>query len=207
MKKIFLIIFMFILVFLIYILNLDKKIYVLSMGDYITLGNNGNNYQNDISNYLGKKLENNVIYGNNGDYRIIDLFNDIKNNKKFKFEDKVYTINNAIIKADIIFVSIGMNDLRYNKNNNNYDYIDEVIDDLDKLFKLIRKYSKEKIYIFNYYDLGTQLKYVNNRLEKVANRYNINIIDISNIENMELNKTDFDNISKKIKNNFTNLKK
>ncbi len=201
MRKILLIIFMFILVFIIYYLNLDKKIFVFSIGDYITIKNNQNIYKN-IDNYLDKNLEKNIVYGNDGDYRIIDLINDIKNNKSFKYNNKEYTINNSLIKADIIFLSIGMNDLRYNKNNDNYDYVDEVIKDLDKLLKIIRKYCKEKIYIFNYYNLGNNelTSYVNNRLEKVVNRYNVNIIDISYINSNEFDKVDYDNISKKIKN-------
>lgn len=200
MRKILLIIFMFILVFIIYYLNLDKKIFVFSIGDYITIENNQNIYQ-DIDNYLGKNLEKNIVYGNDGDYRIIDLINDIKNNKSFNYKNKEYTINNSLIKADIILLSIGMNDLRFNKNNDNYDYVDEVIKDLDKLLKIIRKYCKEKIYIFNYYNLGSSelTSYVNNRLEKVVNRYNVNIIDISYINSNEFDRVDYDNISKKIK--------
>ena len=98
MKKIILIILMFILVFLIYYLNLDRKVYVLSIGDYVFDDNN------EIKNYLGKKLEDNVIYSNDGDYRIIDLINDIKDNKKFNFNNKEYTINNALIKAFGFFI-------------------------------------------------------------------------------------------------------
>lgn len=187
MKKIFLIIFMFILIFLIYYLNLDQKVYVLSIGDHFIVESD---YHKDIDNYLGKKLEKSVIYSNNGDYRIIDLINDIKDNKKFTYKNNQYTINNTLIKADIIFISIGMNDLRYNKNNNNYDYVDEVISDLDILLKLIRKYSKEKIYIFNYYNFDNDFNnYINERLKKIADRYNIGVICLDS----------YDNISKTIK--------
>lgn len=199
MKKIILIIFVFVLVFIIYYLNLDKRVYVLSIGDYIIKNNN-------YADNLGKKLENNVIYSNDGDYRIIDLINDIKDNKEFSYNRREYTLDNTLIKADIIFISIGMNDLRYNKNNNNYDYIDEVIKDLAELLKLIRKYSKEKIYIFNYYNLGNMTNYVNRRLDNISNKYKINVIDISDIKSIELNNNDYNNINNRIK-NFTNLKK
>ena len=199
MKKIILIIFVFVLVFIIYYLNLDKRVYVLSIGDYIIKNNN-------YADNLGKKLENNVIYSNDGDYRIIDLINDIKDNKEFSYNRREYTLDNTLIKADIIFISIGMNDLKYNKNNNNYDYIDEVIKDLAELLKLIRKYSKEKIYIFNYYNLGNMTNYVNRRLDNISNKYKINVIDISDIKSIELNNNDYNNINNRIK-NFTNLKK
>ena len=173
---------MFILIFLIYYLNLDQKVYVLSIGDHFIVESD---YHKDIDNYLGKKLEKSVIYSNNGDYRIIDLINDIKDNKKFTYKNNQYTINNTLIKADIIFISIGMNDLRYNKNNNNYDYVDEVISDLDILLKLIRKYSKEKIYIFNYYNFDNDFNnYINERLKKIADRYNIGVISLDSYDNI-----------------------
>lgn len=179
MKKLLLIIFILLLVFLIYYLNIDRKKYVLSIGDY-TILNNTNLYK-DIKNLYGKKLEKYVLYGNDGDYRIIDLINDINNNKDFIYDRNKYTLDNAIIKADIIIISIGMNDLKYNKNNNDYDYIDEVINDLDKLFSIIRKYSKEKILVFNYYlDNDKLTKYVNSRLGKLVNKYKIDIIDYDN---------------------------
>ena len=179
MKKLLLIIFILLLVFLIYYLNIDRKKYVLSIGDY-TILNNTNLYK-DIKNLYGKKLEKYVLYGNDGDYRIIDLINDINNNKDFIYDRNKYTLDNAIIKADIIIISIGMNDLKYNKNNNDYDYIDEVINDLDKLFSIIRKYSKEKILVFNYYlDNDKLTRYVNSRLGKLVNKYKIDIIDYDN---------------------------
>ena len=179
MKKILLIIFILLLVFLIYYLNIDRKKYVLSIGDSTILNNI--KLDEDIKKLYGKKLEKYVLYGNDGDYRIIDLINDINNNKNFIYDSYKYTLDNVLIKADIIIVSIGMNDLKYNKNNNNYDYIDEVINDLDKLFSIIRKYSKEKILVFNYYlDNDKLTRYVNSRLGKLVNKYKIDIIDYDN---------------------------
>ena len=203
MKKILLIFLIFVLVFIIYYFNLDKKVYVLSIGDNYFFNDV---YQKSIDNYLGDKLEKNVIFSNDGDYRIIDLLNNIKTNKKFIFKNKEYTLNNALIKADIIFLSIGINDLRFNRNNN-YDYVDEVMKDLDELLRLIRRYSKEKIYIFNYYNVGNSNlnSYVNNKLSKLVIRYNINIIDISNIQGIDLDKIDYDNFSLKIKKIFKNF--
>ena len=179
MKKLLLIIFILLLVFLIYYLNIDRKKYVLSIGDSTILNNT--NLDENIKKLYGKKLEKYVLYGNDGDYRIIDLINDINNNKDFIYDRNKYTLDNAIIKADIIIISIGMNDLKYNKNNNDYDYIDEVINDLDKLFSIIRKYSKEKILVFNYYlDNDKLTRYVNSRLGKLVNKYKIDIIDYDN---------------------------
>lgn len=188
MKKIILVILGFIIVFIIYLVNIDNKVYVVSIGDSIVLGNSDNNYHKYISKYLNsrKKLEKSVVFKNDGDYRIIDLINDINNNKEFTYNNNSYTINNVLVKADLTVISIGMNDLLYNKINNNYDYIDEVLSDLNDLLFLIRKYNKEKIYMFNYYDIinNDVTGYVNGKLKTLALNYDVNIIDISNIKNI-----------------------
>ena len=188
MKKIILVILGFIIVFIIYLVNIDNKVYVVSIGDSIVLGNSDNNYHKSISKYLNsrKKLEKSVVFKNDGDYRIIDLINDINNNKEFTYNNNSYTINNVLVKADLTVISIGMNDLLYNKINNNYDYIDEVLSDLNDLLFLIRKYNKEKIYMFNYYDIVNNdvTGYVNGKLKTLALNYDVNIIDISNIKNI-----------------------
>lgn len=209
MKKIILVFSIFFLVFFIYYFNMDKKIYIFSLGDYFVLGDNGNIYQSYLDDYYGKKIEDNVIFGNNGDYRIIDLINDIKNNREFKYNGKKYTLNNCLVKADLIIISIGINDLRFNSSNNNYDYIDEVLNDLIDLLSLIRKYSKEKVFIFNYFDVYNNVlnNYVNKKLKNIVKKFNIEIIDISHINSLGLDKIDYNNISEKIINNFTKLKK
>ena len=182
MRKILLVIFMLFLVFIIYFLNRDTDIYVLSIGDYVVLNNS--NFDSDIKNFFGKKLEKNVLYGNDGDYRVIDLINDINDNKKFISGGSEYTLNNSLIKADIIFISIGINDFNYNKSDN-FDYVDEVLSDLDKLLSLVRKYCKERIVIF-YYNLDNDklTNYVNGRLDRLATKYDIDIIDFSDNYNV-----------------------
>lgn len=188
MKKIILIISAFTLVFIIYYVNLDDKVYFFSIGDYLTVGNSNVNYQESVEEYLKKQdlLEKMVNYSKTGDYRIIDLINDIENNTTFKYQGKEYTLNNALIKADVISISIGMNDLLYNNliNDDMYEYVDEVIKDLDILFELVRKYSKEKVLIFNYYNFSDDklAQYTNKRLENLANKYEFKVIDISDIK-------------------------
>lgn len=189
MKKMLLSILVFILVFIIYYLNLDKKVYFLSIGDYLTVGNKNANYQQVVNDYLKEKklLENSVVYGKNDDYRIIDMIHDIENNTEFNYNGKKYTLNNTLIKADVIVLSIGMNDLLYNTltRDDSYDYVDEVMKDLENLFKLLRNYSKEKIYIFNYYGLSSNdlVEYTNNKLNHLASHYDIEVIDICDVSN------------------------
>lgn len=188
MKKIILVISVLALVFMIYYVNLDDKVYFLSIGDYLTVGNSDANYQQVVEEYLKKQdlLEKNVNYSKSGDYRIIDLINDIEDNTSFNYQGEEYTLNNALIKADVITISIGMNDLLYNNlvNDDMYEYVDEVMEDMDELFELIREYSKEKIVVFNYYNLNNDklVEYTNKRLETLANKYDIQVIDISDIK-------------------------
>lgn len=173
MKKILILCLIIILVFLIYYFNRDRKVYILSIGDenvYSKL------LKEKVSFYKKKKLlEKKVIFKNKGDYRVIDLINDINNNVNFKYNDKNYTIDNTLIKSDIIFISIGYNDLQYCSSNCNYDYIDELMNDLDKLFHLVRNYSKEKIYFINSFDIVDKdiSYYINKRLNNLTKSYNI----------------------------------
>ena len=70
----------------------------------------------------------------------------IKENKEITIDDKKISIKHALIKADIVTISIGVNDLFYKFNignefkmddfNDTYTYIDEVILDIDKMYLL-----------------------------------------------------------------------
>jgi len=194
MKKIILFIFLGIIVFLIYYFNVDKDITYLSIGDYLSYGVNNyneldNNYNDPLTKYLSTDRKAKYYnYSFSNDYRVVDLIRDINYNNKIKINGKDYTVNNLLIKADIIILSIGMNDIYYQNNlleNKMYDYMDGVLEDLDKLFGIMRKYSKEKIYVFNYYnviDNKQVINYVNKNLNSISSKYNIKVIDISDLD-------------------------
>ena len=108
----------------------------------------------------------------NKNYRITDIINDIK----FKKEIDNKTILNYIIKADYITVNVGYNDIKSIINESEiylYDDIDSIIIDLDELFKLLRMYSKEKIEFIKIETDSNIDDYVNSRVEKLCNKYNI----------------------------------
>ena len=95
MKKILFALFIFVIVFLIYSFNINKKVYYLSLGDYLSYGINNNKivnntYSNNLREYYKDNLENYVNYSVLDDYRVMDLYNDITTNKKIKFENKEY---------------------------------------------------------------------------------------------------------------------
>ena len=78
-----------------------------------------------------------------------------------------------------------MNDI-LNKKNITYDYIDQLLNDIEKLFILIRKYNKDRIDYLSFYDVinnNELIEYTNKRLEKFCKKNNINYIDISDLNN------------------------
>ena len=116
MKKILFLMIIIVITFLIYYLNVSNKIYYFSIDNY--------GYSKNIRESLKTKLQNSVIYSKE-DYRIMDLINDINNNKEIIYKDKKYTMDNLLIKANYITISIGMDDLIYKKEIS-YKYIDNL---------------------------------------------------------------------------------
>lgn len=173
MKKVFFIIIVFLLVFLIYLNNVDKKIYYLALGDSY---DSENNYSFYVKDYLKEKMVlEKVIYDYNGSKdRITDIYNRIISNEK----SKSGTFKNSLIKADLITIKINMDDL-YEKLNDSsfvdvYDYVDELAKDFDKLLNLIRKYSKEKIMFIGYKnDNEKVISYLNERFKEVCGEYDV----------------------------------
>ena len=197
MKKILTIIIILLSVFLIYLGFKDKEIYYFSMGDSLANGINSYNakdygYADYIKDSL--KIEKYVNFTNNNK-RSIDFVKDIEDNIKINEKN----IQNILIKADIITLSVGMNDLFSNITFNNdfsvndlYLKFEEVMVDLEKLFKLLRIYSKEDIIYIGIYNclkensLDEFFIYANEQLKKLCDNYKITYLDIYN---------DFNNVS------------
>lgn len=185
MKKVIILFIIIISIIIIYITNIDNKIY------YVNIDSTNNlTYNDQIYNQIKdrNKLEKYVNDFSKEDYRTTDLIRDIKDNKKVNNQ----TIQNALIKADIITLYIGINDINYKINNNMndlYNYTDQVLEDIEKLFKLIRIYSKEKIYVIGYKNnigisYNDYFKYTNKRLKSICEEYKIKFIDINNNKNV-----------------------
>ena len=192
MKKIFILLIICLIVFFIYYVTKDNKVYYVSIGDYVSINNNID---------YGKKLEREVRY-NKKNYRTVDLIDDIESNKEIIYKNKKYKFANMLIKADIIVLSIGMNDLLFYDlvNDNMYVYIDDILMDLDKVLSLVKYYSKEKVYIYNYFGFDDKfLDYANKRLDDLAKEYNVGVIDISRIKNRKkLSDKDYKYIEKEL---------
>ena len=194
MKKIVFTLLIFVLIFLIYYFNTDKNIYYVSLGDQLSYGLNNSNkiensYSKNIKKYYKNKLSKYVNYSNIDDYRIMDLINDINYNKIINYDNKEYKLQNILIKANYMTLSIGMNDL-LNQKNITYEYVDQLLVDIENLFILIRKYNKDKIDFLSFYNIinnNELIDYTNNKLKKICKKNNINYIDISKLNNYILN--------------------
>lgn len=191
----------------IFLITKDKKIYYLSLGDSLAAGQTPNNtislsYGDYVAEYLKDKevLEFYTKGFTKSGYRSIDILNDLKNNKKIKVDGKEISLKHALIKADIVTVSVGANDLFYKLNIGNefdlnefddiYTYVDESINDIDKLLKELRKSCKEEILIFGFYNPFTNFSsslsntvepiilYANSKMEDLAKKYNMTYVDI-----------------------------
>ena len=201
MKKILTIIIVLLAVFLIYLGFKDKEIYYFSMGDSLANGINSYNAKDyGYADYVKDSLEIKKYESfTNNNKRSIDFVKDIEDNIKINGKN----IQNILIKANIITLSVGMNDLFSNVTFNNdfsvndlYMKFEEVMVDLENLFKLLRTYSKEDIIYIGIYNclkensLDEFFIYANEQLKKLCDNYKITYLDIYNDFN---NTSYFDN--------------
>ena len=180
MKKLIIIFLIFFSIFYIYLLTCDEKIY------YLSISNNYNS--NDFSNIIARKLKRNNLleihvneFSNNNnritDY--IDMIDDnkyiIKNNKKIHFK-------NALIKADIITLSLGTKDFITNYGDSTEKVL-TIRNNIETLIKKIREYSKEDIYFISIYSEYVDSKYIdklNNDIKSICSDNKIKFININN---------------------------
>lgn len=191
MKKILITGLVFLSVFLIYLANMDRKVYYLSLGN--------DNYSKYIKIFLGNKLER-YVPNYAGNKRITDIMMEINNNKKVVNNGDVITLKNALIKADLVTIRIDGKDIYEKINsvdnyNEVYDYIDDLNSDLDKLFQLIRQYCKEDIIMVGYAnpfinlkskDINDVMDYLNRRYKETAQKYNIKYVQINSLNGKKI---------------------
>lgn len=179
----------------------DNKISYISIGDGLSKGMNYNNfesigYSDYLYNYLKKnnKIELYTKDFSNENNRITDLIDDINNNISININNKKIYIQNAIKNADILTISIGMNEILYKYGNHvndgyMYSYIDECISDLNKLIKIITKLNNKDIFLLGFYnptddnELDEFIEYTNKKVIELCNEYKINYIDTYSIFN------------------------
>lgn len=201
MKKFLTLMIVLLAVFLIYLGFRDQDIYYVSIGDSLANSMNSYNtkdygYTEHIKDYLNdKKVLEVYVNGRISDNkRTIDIVNDIKNNVDVVVNNKTKTFQNVLIKADLITLSIGSNDLLSNIKFDNdftitelYNKLDQVIFDYETLFKIMREYCKEEIILVGLYnnisntdEIVKFFEYANKKISILANSYDIDYVNINN---------------------------
>ena len=180
MKKIILILFLFLLCYAcyyIYNVTEDNNLDVVAIGDEIA----ANPFFKD------NKFNTDFIDKN---YRINDLLNIIKYNQEIIKNNKEISIHQQLKKADILIISIGMNDIYYKLDDNSkeiYSYLNDLLNNYEKILKEISKYDYKNVYILNYYNTSNKYNdlfvYTNYKLNKIVNNYHYTYLDIARILN------------------------
>ena len=205
MKKIILVLFLFLSCYIIYNLTEKKSLSCLVIGDKIA-----------DNPYL---KENNIIteYNNyyiNQDYHINDLINIIKYNEELEINNKKISIHRLLKINDILIISIGMNDIYYKINEdtkNIYTYINNMVNNMEILLEEINKYNYKKVIVLGYYNITNKhndlFTYLNYKMKKITNKYNYEYLELNNIlknnprylqnsNNFNLNNQGYNEISK-----------
>ena len=187
-KMILFLILTILFIFLINLSNQDKEIYYVNIDTTNSLTYNRKIYNKYLKN---KIIEKYVNFFSKKDYRTTDLIKDIEDNKKINEQ----TIQNALIKADVLTLYVGINDINYKINSSKeelYEYTDQVLVDIENLLKLIRIYDKEKIYLIgfkNNYGISYNeyFNYKNKILKSICNEYEVIFININNNKSIDIN--------------------
>lgn len=191
MKKVFLILTLFLSCYFIYTKTEGDKKNYLVIGDSLSKGINeygvvSYGYSDFIKDYLENKkiLKNYNKTYTDVNYKVSDIvkileYNESKNN---------ISLNRLIKEADIITISLGIDEIYYkiNKNNQNiYTYIDNMISDYNKILNYISKFHHDKVYILGYYNTTKNnidiFNYANYKLEVLTKKYNYTYIDLAKI--------------------------
>ena len=135
----------------------------MSIGDSFDIGINsyGNNtysYRDYLKNYLNNNnlLHKTYFYYSKSNYTIEELLNDITINKEVIYNDRMYNIKKDLREADLITISIGLDELisiiEDNKNDNIYVKVDKMIDNMNILINNVQKISSSNIILIGYYN-------------------------------------------------------
>ena len=197
MKKIILPLLLILLIFIIYKTNDNNLIDYMVIGDSVSCGlNSYGNKTYGYNDYIKSYLENNKMLHRYNDYFIKDkytikeLINDIDNNKNVLYKDKHYNIKKELREADILTISIGMDELVHILNNDNVNNnLDNLITDMDILLKKVTSLSKNKVILIGYYNPNNNysketdrlFSYISDKYKKLSKKYNVEYIDIYNI--------------------------
>lgn len=191
--------------FIIYFHTDRDNLNVLALGDGISTGMTsyhieGYDYNEYLTEYLNEnnRLENYYRNFNEVDETASSLLNKINNN--IENIDKNIKLKQAIKEADIITISLGMDELNNyaKKNNLGSTKINGYINKYEEVIRILRQLNNKSIYLVSLYETSlinkSKVKKINESLQNLAKQYRITYIDIENIvENQEffMNKKEY----------------
>ena len=151
----------------------------------------GYDYNEYLAEYLNenKRLENYYKNFNEIDETASNLMNKINNN--IENIDQKIKLKQAIKEADIITISLGMDELNNyaKKNNLGSTKINGYLTKYEEVVKNVRSLNNKKIYIIGLYPSTlineTKIVKINEGLKKLAKQYSIEYIDIESIVEQE----------------------
>lgn len=168
--KMFILILMIPLVYLIYNKTNYNNITYTTMGDGFSLGidcygkktYSYNDYVKDYLTNINKLKEFNEILTEE-DMTIEKLYNNLLKNQKVSLQNKKTNIKDILHETDYLVLSIGLNDLLYKTkffDNLSYKELEKIIDEIEELFndfiKEIRKTYFGEIYVIGYYEINSE---------------------------------------------------
>lgn len=180
MKKIMLLLFLFLSIaacYLVYNLTNNYHKYYLAIGDILA--------DNPITKEDDQITEYNTYFVNK-DYRIIDLVNIIKYNEEIIIAERPISIHQLLKKADVIILSIGMNDIYYKLNDNSkniYTYTNDMINNMEYILDEIDRYSPQKVIVLGYYNITSHhsdiFSYLNYKLKRIVQKHNFTYLELN----------------------------
>lgn len=199
-KKIVIFFLAIIIIYLIYNFTYKEEYTYLAIGDDLAKGHTpfdtyGESYTDIVYNYIKEdnekaKLNKEFI---EEDLRVKDLISKIKNSES----ESGKTLTRLIKEAELITLSIGSEELfsklrsnyeLYSLNNRKmYEYIDNMINELDELLEYIQKIKKNEIYLIGYYNplvdneetkIESIFNYIDVKLKELEKKHKIHYISI-----------------------------
>lgn len=211
-KKCLVFVVILILIFLIYkkTTTEHKVINYIALGDSVAEGMNsygaiGYGYPDYINDYLKKKKISGFYtkgFAKSG-YKTTDLKRDIEENKTITEDGKTINIRSSLRDSNLVTISIGANDFLKGISLSNIDSklnnmeatkneIDAVIEQVEEIIILVKKYAKEEIILIGYYNplpsitkykqqIDTLVQYSNVKYEEIAEKNGIKFVNIFDI--------------------------
>lgn len=178
-----------VLTFFIYKIFYHEDMNIMTLGDGVGTGLTaynvkGYSYNDYLKDYYEKNsiLKEYITDFSNAEETTETLILKLQNN--YTLESTGLSITQAISKAKILTVSIGMNELSH-KMEIETEEIETYINNIEKIFKLLRIYNKKEIFLTSLYETSflnnTKVTEINNRLKQLCDTYQVHYIDITDI--------------------------